>query len=92
MANRSERSNPMTVKYSSGVLQFLSSNIYAASIAKNLPIMAIKLIKSRDFPLCLCGICSESNVLAIIKVMPKLMPEIIRFKRNVLNCVELTKR
>lgn len=47
--------------------------------------MAIKLTNTRDLPLYFWGISSERRVLAIIRVIPKPIPEMIRVIRKLVN-------
>lgn len=54
-------------------------------MAKNFPKIAIKLIKSNDFPLHFCGICYANRVLAMIKVIPNPTPARMRVSKKVTN-------
>lgn len=59
-------------------------------MAKNFPTIVMKLINNNDFPLYFCGICSESKVLAIMRLIPKPIPPRISVNKNVMNRPEYT--
>ena len=48
----------------------------------------MKLMKRSDLPLYFCGICSDSNVLAIINVIPNPIPPRIKVSKKVIKLLD----